>query len=316
MTVQIVFPDRDSLPVELPAFAFPHQLQCHGETAPAQLLERCADAEVLIVNKVPLRRELLQQLPKLRLIAVAATGVNNVDLAACHEQEIAVCNVRHYGDDTVAEHAFMLMLALARNLPYYRQAVLAGEWARSRQFCLYGEPVRDMAGRTLVIIGSGGIGQALAVRARAFGMQVVFAERRGVSTPRPGYCLFEDGLRRADVLSLHCLLTPETRGLIDAAALSLMRRDALLINTARGELVDEAALLAALQGGRLGGAGLDVLSVEPAPEDHILSRVALPNLIVTPHVAWASQQAMTRLAQQVVDNVSSYYAGNLQNRVV
>ncbi|MBV8048917.1 MAG: D-2-hydroxyacid dehydrogenase [Paludibacterium sp.] len=316
MTVHIVFPDRDSLPVPLPEFLFSHRLTCFAETAPDELPARCADAEVLIVNKAPLSRALLQGLPRLKLIAVAATGVNNVDLAACRDLKIAVNNVRHYGDDTVAEHAFMLMLALSRGMPAYLDAVRAGAWSRSRQFCLYEAPVRDLGGACLVVVGSGGIGQALAARARAFGMTVLFAERKGVASPRPGYCRFEEGLARADVLSLHCLLTPETRGLIGRAELAAMKRGALLINTARGELVEETALLQALESGHLGGAGLDVLRVEPPPADAPLLSSALPNLIVTPHVAWASEQAMARLAAQVVDNVTAFLAGEARNRVV
>ncbi|TDR70731.1 D-2-hydroxyacid dehydrogenase [Paludibacterium purpuratum] len=316
MTTRMVFLDRNSLPVPLPDFPFPHQLIDYEETAPEALLSRCIDAEVLIVNKVRLGRELLQQLPRLKLIAVAATGVNNVDLGACHDLGISVCNVRHYGDETVAEHAFMLLLALFRNLPHYLQSVRNGEWSQSRQFCLYDAPLRDLAGSCLVIVGSGGIGQALATRARAFGMNVQFAERRGRGTPRAGFCTFEEGLSRADALSLHCMLTPETRGLIGAAEFAAMKPGAILINTARGELVDEPALLAALCSGRLGGAGLDVLSQEPPIPDAELPVCQLSNLIVTPHVAWASQQAMTRLARQVVDNVAAFLAGEPRNLVV
>lgn len=316
MTIQIVFADRDSLPVSLPEFPFDHRLRCYPRTEPAELHERAAEAEVLIVNKVLLDRAALAALPRLRMISVAATGVNNVDLDACRQRGIAVCNVRHYGDDTVAEHAFMLMMALSRGLPDYLQAVRQGEWSRSSQFCLFGAPVRDLAGACLVIVGSGGIGQALAARARAFGMTVLFAERKGVAEPRPGYCRFDEGLAQADVLSLHCLLTAESRGLIGATELASMKPGAILINTARGELVDEPALLAALASGRLGGAGLDVLSQEPPPADAPLAACGLPNLIVTPHVAWASTQAMSRVAEQVVGNVAAFLAGEWRNRVV
>lgn len=315
ISARIVFLDQNSLPVPLPAFPFPHQLTAYAETLPSEVVERCREATVLIVNKVQIGRAALRQLPDLRLIAVAATGVNNVDLAACREQGVAVCNVRHYGDDTVAEHAFMLMLALMRNLPHYRAAVFDGAWSRTSQFCLHDAPVRDVHGATLAIIGAGGIGQAMAVRARAFGMQVLFVERKGARTVRPGYCAFEEGLARADVLSLHCLLTDATRGMIGAPELAAMKPGAVLINTSRGGLVDEPALLAALREGRLGGAGLDVLGEEPPPADALLPAHPLPNLILTPHVAWASEQAMRRLAAQVVDNVAGFLAGGDCHRV-
>lgn len=316
MTTQIVFLDRDSLPVPLPPFPFAHHLTEYAQTTAAEVPARAAMAEVLVVNKVPLARAQLQQLPALALIAVSATGVNHIDLEACRDLGIAVCNVRHYGDEAVAEHAFMLMLALRRNLPHYRRQVAAGAWSQAPQFCLYDAPMRDLAGETLVIIGAGGIGQALAARARAFAMTVCFAERKGVRQVRPGYCTFEEGLARADVLSLHCLLTPDTAGMIDAAALAALRPGALLINTARGGLVDEPALLAALTAGHLGGAGLDVLSTEPPSVNAPLPLADLDNLIVTPHVAWASQQAMQCLAQQVVDNVLAFRAGEARNRVL
>jgi glycerate dehydrogenase len=313
---RIVFLDCASLPVPLPEFPFPHELVSYAETPADALVARSRGATVLIVNKQVLDRETLGQLPGLRLIAVAATGVNNVDLEACRELGIGVCNVRHYGDEAVAEHAFMLMLALMRNLPTYRQAVFDGDWSRSRQFCLYDAPVRDVSGATLVIIGAGGIGRALAERARAFAMEVRFAERKGVQTVRPGYCSFSEGLACADVLSLHCLLTEDTRGMIGAAELAAMRPDAVLINTSRGGLVDEGALLDALRGGRLYGAGLDVLGEEPPRADSLLPSNPLPNLIVTPHIAWASHQAMTRLAAQVVDNIGGFLDGGAYHRVV
>jgi glycerate dehydrogenase len=314
--VRIVFPDGKSLPAALPAFPFEHEFVLHDETPEVDLVECCRGAGVVIVNKAPLSRETLQRLPGLRLIAVAATGVNNVDLEACRELGIAVCNVRHYGDETVAEHAFMLMLALMRGLPHYRQAVFAGEWSRSRQFCLYDAPVRDVHGATLVIIGAGGIGRALAERARAFAMSVRFAERKGVKNVRAGYCSFEEGLACADVLSLHCLLSDETRSMLGEHELAAMKPGAVLINTSRGGLVDEAALLAALRSGHLGGAGLDVLGQEPPPVGAPLLAQDLPNLIVTPHIAWASDQAMSRLAQQVVDNIAGFLSGGPCHRVV
>ncbi len=311
----IVFLDRASLPAALPALPLPHHWQDYPNTLPAQLLSHAAGAEVVISNKVALRAEHFAQLPALKLVAVAATGVNQIDLDAARAHGVAVCNVRDYGADAVAEHAMMLMLALSRNLLGYRAAVEAGEWQQAEQFCLYRPPMRDLRGRTLAVLGRGAIGDALADKARAFGMQVIYAERKDATTLRDGYVPFAQALACADVLSLHLPLTDATRQLIGAAELAQMKPDALLINTARGGLVDETALLAALQAGRLGGAGLDVLSSEPPRDGNVLLSVNLPNLIITPHAAWQGDQALALMAQQLIDNIAAFLRGTPQNRV-
>jgi glycerate dehydrogenase len=251
-----------------------------------------------------------------KMLAVAATGYNHIDVATCREQGIAVANIRHYGDETVAEHAFTLMLALMKNLPAYQRDVAAGVWEQAKQFCHFGAPIRDLKGATLGILGAGGIGQALAERARAFGMHVQFGERKGVATVRDGYVSFDQLLASSDVLSLHCPLNDETRNMIAQPELMAMKPGAILINTARGGLVDEEALVAALKFGQLGGAGFDVLSTEPPSAGNPLLKARLPHLIVTPHIGWASQQAMQRLAQQLVDNIAAFIAGKEANRVV
>lgn len=315
MTLSIVFLDRDSLPVPLPAPSFEHSLVAYPATTRDEIVARCRGADVIISNKVPIDDALLDALPGLRMIAIAATGYNHIDVAACRRRGIAVSNVRHYGDETVAEHAFMLMMALSRNLPAYQRDVAAGIWENSTSFCHFGAPVRDLAGSVLGIIGRGGIGNALADRARAFGMTVVFGERKGAAGVREGYVAFEEVLARSDVLSLHCPLNEGTRNMIAQPELMAMKPGALLINTARGGIVNESDLVAALKYGQLGGAGFDVLSVEPPDSQNPLLKARLPNLIVTPHIGWASGAAMGRLAGQVVAAIEAWHRGESLNRV-
>ncbi|KZE31484.1 D-2-hydroxyacid dehydrogenase [Crenobacter luteus] len=314
--LNIVFVDRDSLPVPIPVLGFPHVYREYPASRPETLAERLADADIVITNKVPFDDATLAVLPRLKMLAVAATGVNMIDLAACEARGVAVANARHYGDEAVAEHAFMLMMALMRNLPAYQRDVAAGLWVSSSQFCHFGAPVRDLAGATLGLVGSGGIGQALAARARAFGMTVLLAERKGVASVRDGYTAFDEVLARADAISLHCPLNDATRHLIGEAELQAMKPGAVLINTARGGLVDEVALVAALKYGQLGGAGFDVLSEEPPRNGNPLLKARLPHLIVTPHVAWTSQQAMRALAAQVAENIEAFVGGEALRRVV
>lgn len=316
MTHHVVFLDRDSLPVPVPVFSFPARYREYPATLPEQIVDHVGEADIVISNKVPLPRESIAALPNLKLIAIAATGYNHVDLEACRERGVAVCNIRHYGDHTVAEHAFTLMMALMKNLPAYQRDVAAGVWSQAKQFCHFGAPIRELRGATLAIIGSGGIGQQLAVMARAFGMEVIFAERKGVPLAREGRVLFDEALAQADVVSLHCPLTEATRGMIAQAELMAMKPGAILINTARGGLVDEADLVAALKYGMLGGAGFDVLSAEPPSPDNPLLKARLPNLIVTPHVGWASGEAMRRLAAQLAANIEVFVAGGSVNRLV
>ncbi|UTH72303.1 D-2-hydroxyacid dehydrogenase [Chromobacterium sp. IIBBL 290-4] len=315
MTFNVVFLDRDSLPVPVPVFSFPSHYCEYPATSGEQLLEHAADADILISNKVPIGRDALARLPRLKLIAIAATGYNHIDVAACRERGVAVCNIRHYGDHTVAEHAFMLMMTLLKNLPAYQRDVAAGVWSQAKQFCHFGAPIREARGATLAIVGSGGIGGELAQMARAFGMEVIFAERKGAAQAREGKVLFEQALARADVVSLHCPLNDETRGMIAQAELMAMKPGAILINTARGGLVDEADLVAALKYGQLGGAGFDVLSAEPPAADNPLLKARLPNLIVTPHVGWASGEAMARLAAQLAGNIEAFVQGEPRNLV-
>lgn len=310
---KIVFLDRSSVVAQLRQPAFPHQWQEYPATRTEQVLERLHDATIAITNKVHLRRETLAKLPRLKMVAVSATGADNVDIAYCRERGIVVSNIRNYASHTVPEHVFMLMLALRRNLLAFRADVMQGEWQKAAQFCLFTQPVRDVYGSTLGIIGSGSIGKSVAQIAQAFGMKVMLAEHKGETTVRPGYTAFNTVLRDSDVLTLHLPLNEMTRHLIGQPEFECMRPGALLINTARGGLVDEAALLQALQSGRLGGAGFDVLAKEPPTEGHPLLDINLHNFILTPHVAWSGIEAMQTIADQLIDNIEAYIAGAPKN---
>ena len=316
MTTEIiVFLERNTFNVPFRKPAFAHEWIEFGETTQAEVVERLAPATIAICNKLPLRAETLSQLPKLRLIAVAATGVDNVDLAYCRSHNIAVCNTRGYAVNSLPEHALMLMLALRRNLIAYRNDVKAGQWHRAKQFCLLEHPIGDLRGATLGIVGFGTLGKSMAQLGRAVGMEVLVAEHKNATVVRDGRIAFQEVLRRSDVLSLHCPLTEETKNLIGADELAQMKHEAILINTARGGLIDDHALIDALKNGLLAGAGIDVLRNEPPSEGNPLLEVDLPNLIVTPHNAWASRQAMQTLADQLVDNLEAFVRGTPQNLV-
>ena len=313
--LQIVVLDRDTLVNRPFEFDFPHTLSSYGTTEAHETLARIRGADIIITNKVVISAEHIAANPQLKLIALAATGVNNVDVEAAKQNGTAVCNIRAYGNESVAEHAFMMMITLMRNLPAYQRDVAAGLWENSPFFCHLGAPMRDLNGKTLAIFGRGNIGQTLATYAQAFKMKVVFVEHKHAETVRDGYVSFDEAVRTADALSLHCPLTPETANMIGEAELQQMKPGAILINCGRGGLVDEAALVAALKYGQIGGAGFDVLTQEPPRDGNPLLKARLPNLIVTPHIAWASQEAANRLFDILVDNINRFVAGNPQNLV-
>jgi len=312
---KIVFLDRASIIADIRRPAFAHQWQDYSVTSVDQTVARLMDATVAISNKAQLRREMLEQLPRLKMVAVAATGTNNVDIECCKERGIVVSNIRNYSVHTVPEHVFMMVLALRRNLVAFRADVQNGAWQRSEQFCLLTHPVRDLYGSTLGIMGHGAIGKSVEQIALAFGMKVLLAEHKGAAAVRQGYTAFDEVLRASDVITLHLPLNEQTRHLISTAEFARMKPDAILINTARGGLVDEAALLEALRSGRLGGAGFDVLGKEPPTEGHPLLDLDLPNFILTPHNAWSGRAAMQMLADQLIDNIEAFVAGTPQNRV-
>ncbi|WP_424034768.1 D-2-hydroxyacid dehydrogenase [Neisseria bacilliformis] len=317
MSKNIVFLDRATLPADYAfRFSFPHTLAEHPQTAPADTAALLAGAHIIATNKVRISAEHIAANPQLEMIAVCATGSDHIDTAAARAAGIAVCNVPAYGSEAVAEHAFMLMIALMRNLPAYRRDLRAGLWQNSPFFCHFGAPIRDLHGKTLAVFGRGGIGGTLAGYARAFGMHVVFAEHKNAAVVREGYVSFDTALQQADVLSLHCPLTPQTRHLIGEAELRALKPGAVLINCGRGGLVDETALLAALKYGTLGGAGLDVLEQEPPKSGSPLLKADLPHLIITPHIAWASDSARQKMCDTVAANIEAFAAGKPQNLVL
>ena len=313
--LHIVVLDRDTLVNRPFDFDFPHTLSSYGTTEAHETLERIRGADIVITNKVVISAQAFAENPQLKLVAVTATGVNNVDVEAAKQNGTAVCNIRAYGNESVAEHAFMMMITLMRNLPAYQRDVAAGLWENSPFFCHLGAPMRDLNGKTLAIFGRGNIGKTLATYAQAFKMNVVFAEHKHAETVRDGYVSFDEAIRSADALSLHCPLTPQTANMIGEAELQQMKPGAILINCGRGGLVDEAALVAALKYGQIGGAGFDVLTQEPPRDGNPLLKARLPNLIVTPHIAWASQEAANRLFDILLDNINRFVAGNPQNLV-
>ena len=311
MQHSIVFLDRSTVEANLRTPNFPHSYQEYAVTSTNEIVDRLRDATIAIINKVPMREATLAKLPNLKLIAVAATGTDVVDKTYCKAHGITVSNIRNYAFNTVPEHVFALAFALRRNLLAYRDDVRAGRWQACDQFCFFDHPIRDMRGSTLGIVGYGAIGKSVGRIAEAFGQRVLAYD----IFPQPGLTGFETLLRESDIITLHLPLTPETKNMIGARELRLMKNDALLINTGRGGLVDEEALADALTNKIIGGAGFDVLTVEPPKQGNILLDLRLPNFIVTPHVAWASHEAMQILADQLIDNIDAFAAGKPQNVV-
>ncbi|MFU8895081.1 MAG: D-2-hydroxyacid dehydrogenase [Gammaproteobacteria bacterium] len=320
--MKAIFPDFATVSrgdIELGALeATGIDLELHSVTSPDELGERLAPAEILITNKIRLGAAELAAAPRLKLICLSATGVNNVDLEAARARGIGVCNITGYCTTSVVQHVYALILALTHHLAGYQRLLQEGAWKESPQFCLLDYPIRELAGRKLGIVGYGELGRGVARVAPAFGLDVLVSERPG-GAPAPveqGRTPFDQVLAEADIVSLHCPLTDATRGLIDAAALARMKTDALLINTARGALVDSVALADALRGGRIGGAGIDVLPQEPPVDGDPLLDPSIPNLVITPHVAWAAREARQRAVDEIAANISSFLAGGRRGRVI
>lgn len=308
--MKIVFLDSTAIPkhISIPRPSFEHTWTEYEHTSSAETIERAKDADIVITSKVIFDRETLKQLPKLKLIAITATGTNNVDLVAAEEMGIAVRNVTGYSSTTVPEHVIGLIFSLKHSLAGWLRDQREAKWAESKQFCYFDYPITDVRGSTLGVFGKGCLGTEVGRLANAVGMKVLYAEHKDATVCREGYTPFDEVLRQSDIVTLHCPLTETTKNLINAETLSKMKKGAFLINTGRGPLIDELALVDALKTGHLGGAALDVMVKEPPEKDNplILAAKTMPNLIITPHIAWASDSAVTTLVGKVMQNIEEF----------
>ena len=286
----------------------------YAVSSKSEVYERAKDATVIVLNKVEINAALIESLPNLALILLTATGTNHVDLVACRQHNISVCNVTNYGTASVAQHVFGLMLALSTNLRAYADEAASGGWSVNSQLTSLSYPITELEGKTLGIVGYGALAKGVETLALAFGMKILIAQRPK-GKPQPGRLALTELLPKVDVLSLHCPLVPETYHLINAQAFKAMKSSAVLINTARGGVVDNAALADALIEGEIAGAGIDVLEQEPPTVDHPLLQTRVPNLILTPHIAWAAVQARQRLLDKVADNLQNWLSGKPSNDV-
>lgn len=305
-------PDLDVSPLQ----ALLPELEIFEITDDSQILERIQDAEFVCANKAYLTDGILQGSPKLRFVGLTATGTNNVDLEAAKRYGVAVCNIRAYCTQSIAEHVFGCLLNLTHSLSRYNNAVRAGEWQQSADFCLLIYPIRELSAMTLGIVGYGALGEGVANVAKALGMEVIISARPGDDTVDDGRVAFDELLRRADVISLHCPLTDRTAGLFGEQEFRQMKSEAILINTARGGLVDSAALVSALSNGEIAAAALDVLPQEPPIDGDPLLDYRGPNLLITPHIAWGSNEARQAAINELAANIAAFLEGVKRNRVV
>lgn len=302
--------DRRALEAALP------DLESFEHSTDSDIVGRLAGAEVAMANKARITRDVIERSPHLKLIAVAATGTNNVDLEAASKRGIAVCNIRDYCTPSLVQHVLGSILTLTHHFREYHDLATRGAWTASPQFTILRHPIRELAGRTLGVVGYGTLGKAVARACEsALGMNVIVANRAGAE-PTPGRVPVAELLRTADVITLHCPLTPDTQGMVGAAQFDSMKRDALLINTARGALIDLDALADALRQRKIGGAAIDVLPIEPPVSGSPLFAEDLHNLLVTPHIAWAALESRQRALDEVAANVVDFYAGGRRGRVV
>ncbi|MFZ0844253.1 MAG: D-2-hydroxyacid dehydrogenase [Pseudolabrys sp.] len=316
---RIVFLDRSTIgpSMTLSKPSFSHEWIDYDRTQPDQVVERLKGADIAVSNKVPMRRDSIEKLPGLKMICIPATGYDAFDIEACRERGIVVSNVRGYAVNTVPEHAFAMIFALRRGLIGYRQDVIDGKWQKAAQFCFFTHPINDLAGSTLGIFGEGALGQGVAMIGRALGMRTLFGAHKGVSGLGPLYTPFDEVLESADVITLHCPLLPATRNMISAPEFGKMMKKPLLINCARGGLVNETDLVDALDKGQISGAGFDCLTSEPPASDNPLLKIlGRPNVIVTPHVAWASDEAMQTLWDQVILHIENFHAGRPSSQII
>ena len=290
-------------------------LEFFGDTDESQIVARIAAAEIVLLNKFKLTRELLSGASHLKLIALAATGSDNIDLVAARERAIGVCNVRGYCRQSVMQQVWAMILTLTQHVPEYAALATDGSWVKNEVSTVLAHPIRELAGRTFGVVGWGDLGRAAAAPAEVFGMRVLIANRMG-GAREAGRVDLDQLLAESDIVSLHCPLTAETRGLIGARELALMKPDALIINTARGGLIDSQALAAALKAKRLGGAGIDVLPQEPPVDGNPLLEPGIPNLVLTPHIAWAAREARQRCLDEITANVEDFLKAGRRNRIV
>lgn len=291
------------------------QFDCYDFTSPDLVVERAYNADIIITNKVVISEKLLSQLPNLKLICVAATGTNNVDLSAAKARSIVVTNASNYAGASVAQYIFAQLLDYFQHTQSHIQNVTQGLWPKSPSFCVLGQPFNELSGKTLGIIGYGHIGQTVASIAKAFGMEILIAERPKAKTLRAGRVSFDDMLRQADIVSLHCPLTANTEGLFNHSVFSMMKPSTVLVNTARGGLINSRDLKQALINKDISYAILDVLEVEPPPSDHLLLQGDVNNLTITAHIAWASQEAQQRLINILANNINGFTNGKIINQV-
>ncbi|NMP32153.1 D-2-hydroxyacid dehydrogenase [Thalassotalea sp. M1531] len=291
------------------------ELICYDFTSPEQIITRCINADIIITNKVILDEAILKQLPQLKLICVAATGINNIDISAATANRISVTNVSNYAGPAVAQYIFSQLLSLLQDVEHHNQNVQQGLWSVSKSFCVHGNAINELYGRSIGILGYGHIGQTVATIAQAFGMNVIIAEHPNAKLIREGRVCFENMLKQSDIVSLHCPLTPTTKHIINQKSIASMRENSILINTARGGLINSNDLLNALKSKQIGYAILDVLEQEPPTTDHPLLAKSLGNLRITAHIAWASQQAQQRLLNIIAENITQFSLGTSINQV-
>jgi len=314
--MQIVFLDSSTLPERfpIPKPERQHEWRNYASTNADQVLERCQHADIVVTNKVPLGAEVLRQCKKITHIAVAATGYNIIDIETCRELKISVSNIREYAGVTVPEHVLMCALQLRRNLSRYQQLVAQGDWQKSSQFCVFDQPIQQLHGSLVGIIGFGSLGQATANLMRAVGAEVIVHSRRQVEN-YPNASL-DELLAKADIISVHCTLNESSKNLIGDKELSLMSAQAILINTARGGIVNETALARAIENQSIAAAAIDVLSTEPPQQEtRLLALANRDNVIITPHIAWASEAALEQLVTILGDNIRAFIQGTPQNLV-
>lgn len=322
MTHRIVFLDRDTIAphVNVKQPDFPHEWVVYDRTPPELVAERLNGASIAITNKAPIRADTLDGLDDLKMIAVAATGTDVLDVEACNARGIVISNIRGYAENTVPEHAFALILALRRSIVGYRRDVAAGKWLEADQFCFFDHPIEDLAGKQLGILGEGVLGSSVAAIAEnGFRMKAAFLDHAYVTDEArksKTFLALPDLLATSDVLTVHCPLTPDTHHLLDIDAFKQMKPNALVVNTARGAVIKEEDLAKAVEDGMIAGAGIDVLASEPPSNNHpYIKLLERPNFILTPHVAWASTEAMQTLSDQMIDNIENFVNSNPTNVV-